>query len=237
MHVQPPIREHRRCCPVSLDCVPSFMILGAHLDTHYAQDAPGGRNMPARDYHRRLFWLCYVYKKDISTGLPPVIDDDHCDLTLPSGYKNIDGFDSFQDHGDLFPGDVRPSIIKSNAIKLLYSSSALAKSNSELVRDIRVLEAELERWRLAIPPPYRPSLAPSYRTRIEYTASKHKKMHIIVIHLDYYSLVASIHSTSGRCRAWANDQVDQIRMELQNRLTRDGPCLSAFAPNTVRERH
>ncbi|KAH7146092.1 hypothetical protein EDB81DRAFT_933890, partial [Dactylonectria macrodidyma] len=37
---------------------------------------------------RMLFWLCYIFDKDIAlrTGQPPLLSDDYCDLTLPEDY-------------------------------------------------------------------------------------------------------------------------------------------------------
>ena len=172
---------------------------------------------------RKLFWLCYSVDTDISlrTGQPPSIDDDHCDLTLPPGYVEIQYLDrqelealkerrlypfnshshshsnsdssnplqSFQPlqspsgtssytkvppslptstteylHIDetsipILPGDLRLTLIKSKTCKLLYSASALRKSDAELLRDIRELDDELERWRLSVPEKFRPALS------------------------------------------------------------------------------
>lgn len=189
------------------------MMLGAHLEPATGDANPGMEESWAmKRYLRRVFWLCYMNDKDISlrVGSPPVIDDDHCNLSLPPGYKDIDEFDNFQDRGDLFPGDVRLSIIKSMAIGMLFSVKASQKSDAELLRNIRELDDELERWRMLIPPQYRPTLAPSYRVRLDPLASKPKKMHINIIHMEYYSLVAMIHGASGRCQAWTSGESDNM---------------------------
>ncbi|KAK3954792.1 hypothetical protein QBC32DRAFT_74854 [Pseudoneurospora amorphoporcata] len=167
-----------------------------------------------RRHLRKLFWLCYSIDTDISlrTGQPPSIDDDHCDLSLPPGYLEIQYLDrhelealkerhlhptnsspSFQAHNSshpfqspsgagtssytttststtsyphldetsvpVLPGDLRLTLIKSKTCKLLYSASALRKSDAELLRDIRELDDELERWRLSMPEKYRPALS------------------------------------------------------------------------------
>ncbi|KAJ4341545.1 hypothetical protein N0V85_009859, partial [Neurospora sp. IMI 360204] len=59
----------------------------------------------------------------------------------------------------VLPGDLRLTLIKSKTCKLLYSASALRKSDAELLRDIRELDDELERWRLSVPERYRPALS------------------------------------------------------------------------------
>ncbi|KAK3402639.1 hypothetical protein B0T20DRAFT_388339 [Sordaria brevicollis] len=148
-----------------------------------------------RQHLRKLFWLCYSVDTDISlrTGQPPSIDDDHCDLSLPPGYLEIQYLDrreiealkqrhsqlnsypfhsssvtapnnGYTDNVDeswtpVLPGDLRLTLIKSKTGKLLYSASALRKSDAELLRDIRELDDELERWRLSMPERYRPTLS------------------------------------------------------------------------------
>ncbi|SPO06423.1 related to C6 transcription factor [Cephalotrichum gorgonifer] len=185
------------------------LMLGAHMEP-----ATPGKDgaMPPSNHLRRLFWLCYMFDKDIClrAGYPPVIDDDHCDLSLPQGYKQIDDFNTVKDDSDHFPGDMRLSIIKSQAIRSLYCRRAFRKSDAELLRDIRELDNELETWRTAIPPLHRPTLAPAYRLHLDSAWNKGKKVHLIVIHLEYYFLLALIHSAGGRCRAWAGDEGDQV---------------------------
>lgn len=184
-----------------------------------------------RRHLRKLFWLCYYVDTDISlrTGQPPSIDDDHCDLSLPPGYIEIQYLDrrelealkerhfyplnsypnmpspspypynqgagqsgpnpskpsgtpttmtsAAQGHRirhpylghsypgldetsvPVLPGDLRLTLIKSKTCKLLYSALALRKSDAELLRDIRELDDELERWRLSVPERYRPALS------------------------------------------------------------------------------
>lgn len=189
------------------------LMLGAQLQpanpAPTTQDAESNRL--AKIHLRGLFWLCYMFDKDmcLRAGYPPVIDDDHCDMTLPQGYKEIDDFDSFKDGSDIFPGDMRLSIIKSHAIRLLYCARAFQNSNAGVLRAIRELDDELEAWRLSIPPLHRPTLAPAYRIHLRPSFNKAKKVHLIVINLEYYFLLALLHSASGRCRTWTSDAGDQ----------------------------
>jgi hypothetical protein len=189
------------------------MMLGAHIEPTILDAPPGMEDVwPVKRYLRRVFWLCYMNDKDMALrmGSPPVIDDDHCNLELPPGYKEIEAFDTFQDRGDLFPGDVRLSMIKSMAIRMLFSVRASKKSDASLLRDIRVLDEELEKWRLSISPPYRPTLANSYRIQVDRIGSKAKNMHITIIHLEYYCLVAMVHGASSRCQAWTNGSTEDM---------------------------
>ncbi|KAK6821131.1 fungal-specific transcription factor domain-containing protein [Apiospora arundinis] len=178
-------------------------MLGAHLSPLSMDRTPTtGSVYSSQHYLRRVFWHCYMYDKDICmrAGYPPIIDDDHCDLSLPPGYKQIDDFDRFKDGTDLIPGDMRLTIIKSNMIRRLYCAKAFRTSEVELLKHIRELDDELETWRMSVAPQYRPNLASHYRMRLDPDWNKSKQCHVLVIHYEYYFLLALIHSASGRCR-------------------------------------
>jgi hypothetical protein len=104
---------------------------------------------------RKLFCLCYLLDKEISprTGQPPAIGDNYCDLTLPGGYLDIQYLDEYLSgdviHLDefafsLLSGDLRLTMTKLKACRLLYSAQALQKSDADLLRDIHELDEELE---------------------------------------------------------------------------------------------
>jgi hypothetical protein len=186
-------------------------MLGAHLSPASTSTIPAKYNpYSSQSYLRRVFWHCYMYDKDIClrAGYPSIIDDDQCDLSLPQGYKEIDDFDSFKDGTDLIPGDMRLTIIKSNMIRLLYCAKAFRTSEVDLLKHIRELDAELESWRISIPPEYRPNLVSSYRMQLDSGWNKAKQCHVLVIHFEYYFLLSLIHSASGRCRIPASGGVD-----------------------------
>ncbi|KAK7961971.1 uncharacterized protein PG986_002796 [Apiospora aurea] len=186
-------------------------MLGAHLNPA-SNDPTSDPDSPhsSQHYLRRVFWHCYMYDKDISLrgGYISIINDDYCDLSLPPGYKEIDGFDSFKDGTDLIPGDMRLTIIKSNMIRRLYCAKAFRTSEVDLLKHIRELDDELDQWRISIPPRYRPSLVSSYRMEFASDWNKAKQAHILVIHFEYYFLLSLIHSASGRCRVPASGGVD-----------------------------
>ena len=190
-----------------------ILMLGAHLDPadHGLTESATTDTWRSRRYLRRLFWLCYVFDKDIClrAGYPPLIDDDHCDLTIPQGYEKIDNLGNSDDGSSCVPGDIRLTIVKSRAIKLLCCAKAFRKSDVELLKDIRELDQVLEEWRISIPLSYRPTLAPSYRLHLDPGNTKAKNLHLIYIHLEYYFLLALIHSASGRCSAWAISETEK----------------------------
>lgn len=190
-----------------------------------AESLAGWRPTEAR-HLRKLFWLCYTLDKEVSlrTGQPPAISDDHCDLTLPDGYLSMQYLDEWQ-YADiarlddspvpLLPGDLRLTMIKSKACKLLYSAEALRKSDADLLRDIRELDEELERWRLSVPPKHRPVLALSQSAM--WTPETPRSIRTVVIHFEYHYLMATIHQATSRCRAWTaseSREMDSVRSSL-----------------------
>ncbi|KAI1491413.1 fungal-specific transcription factor domain-containing protein [Biscogniauxia mediterranea] len=199
----------------AMSCQMMFM-LGAHLH-HPIIEPPRGpgstesRAWRVKTHLRKLFIMAYTFDKDISlrTGQPPVIKDEHCDITHPSLDEDIPThMTSFNKSLWLFiPGGLQLSTLKSRTFELLHSAEALRKSDAQLLRDIRELDDKLEEWRIAIDPDIRPSL--SCRpgdTRVYPEASFPWKMYTIITNFEYYHLVAAIHGTTGRCRAWSNGE-------------------------------
>ncbi|KAF4438880.1 hypothetical protein F53441_12701 [Fusarium austroafricanum] len=148
--------------------------LGGHM---YISCKPGNSQITRPERERRhlrlLFWLCYIFDKDIAlrTGQPPLMSDDYCDLTLPDNYldcytylPNLDDNLSHLSVDDArlmphLPGDPCLSHIKDKTSRILYSAQAAKKTPAQLLRDIRELDEELEAWRQTIPPNFRPVLS------------------------------------------------------------------------------
>ncbi|KAL2816469.1 hypothetical protein BJX63DRAFT_419954 [Aspergillus granulosus] len=156
---------------------------------------------------RNLFWVCYALDKDISlrTGQSHCLRDEDCNLQIPCNYSNqVFSRMAYYPSGEileglLFPIELRLSMIKSRIFTALYSYKGLQKSDAEVVRAIRELDDELERWRLEIPLELRPTL--SYGKE----PNKHPKMmsmYLILCHLNYYFCVNVVHVAGSRCEAW-----------------------------------
>ncbi|KFX97510.1 hypothetical protein V490_02757 [Pseudogymnoascus sp. VKM F-3557] len=192
----------------------AFM-LGAHTQHHstIASQTPAFSEIVSRtqNHRRNLFWLCYTFDIELSlrTGQPPSINDEYCDLTLPPGYIE----QLYRHHGSdhsatdihsisLFPGDLRLIMIKSRAYNSLYTARALQKSDAELLKDIRVLDDDLEKWRISVPPEFRPTISFSHETPTEGGMDMRK----VISRLSYHHCMAIIHQASGRCRARADGQ-------------------------------
>lgn len=156
---------------------------------------------------RLLFWLCYCFDKDIAlrTGQPPIIDDSFCNLELPEGYLethfNMQQKSIADDMATpCLIGDLRLSIIKSKAIRTLYSVAASHKTDAELIRSIRELDEDLENWRVSVPEAFTPAL--SIRKDVAHADALRegsRSMLHIELHLDYLHLMNTIHWASGRC--------------------------------------
>ncbi|THC88848.1 hypothetical protein EYZ11_011708 [Aspergillus tanneri] len=122
---------------------------------------------------RNVFWVCYTMEKDVCfrTGQPQLFTEENCDLTMPPGYvEKLYSSMEYHHHSrefpesPLFPVDLRLSIIKSRAYSVLYSLKALKKTDAELLKEIREMDDDLERWRISVPPEWRPTLSFSHET-------------------------------------------------------------------------
>ncbi|KAK9485650.1 hypothetical protein V1527DRAFT_466489 [Lipomyces starkeyi] len=192
-----------------------LFIFGAHVQC--CPDNAGqtlvSTSIASRTEHhlRNLFWLCYTFDKELClrTGQPPAINDEHCNLTLPPDYLE----ELYADlppqlhsagvvRGPLFPGDLRLTMIKSRAYTALYSARALQKSDAELLKDIRELDDDLEKWRTSLPQKFRPTISFSHETRTD----NEMNMQSVTLRLAYHHCVAAIHQAGSRCRAWVGGQ-------------------------------
>jgi hypothetical protein len=163
---------------------------------------------------RNLFWLCYTIEKDVAlrTGQPQVLSDENCDLTLPPGYvEQLYSSLGIHHHSrelpdhPMFPVDLRLSIIKSRAYSALYSFRGLQKTDAELLKEIRELDDDLERWRMSVPPEWRPTLSFSHET-----PDPNVSMHSVMLRLNYHLCMTIIHQASSRCKSWVQGQGGMI---------------------------
>lgn len=162
-----------------------------------------------RQHIRNLFWLCYILDKDISLRLerPPLLTKDHCDLTLPSTKGSMH---------DNYP-ILQLGVIKEKVLRLLCSPRALTISESELLLNIRQLDADLEHWRLSVPPPLRPRLAipwVSDQPLLPHETSLQQQLNLITLQLDYHYVMIIVHTTVRRCGS--SDESENLPENLHN---------------------
>ncbi|OJJ43950.1 hypothetical protein ASPZODRAFT_135352 [Penicilliopsis zonata CBS 506.65] len=186
--------------------------LNAHTTSHTSSMLgtvlPDDMTTRTQRHLRNVFWLFYTLDKDLAlrTGLPQILSDENCDLTMPSGYVEKLYTSMRYPHltpelpeDPLFPIDLRLSIIKSRAYSALYSFRAMQKSDAEILKAIRELDDELERWRLSIPMAWRPTMSWSPETG----ADPYMSMHSVKLRLNYHLCMTVIHLSSRRCQGGA----------------------------------
>ncbi|KAI9733555.1 MAG: hypothetical protein M1834_003156 [Cirrosporium novae-zelandiae] len=186
-------------------------MLGGHLsasrtlNTPFVSAGPAGSVTPTSPRLRGLFWICYTIDKDLCLrmGRLPSINDEECDLELPSAY-----FDSVMPEHIMnspqeaaewvpfFSNDLCLAKIKSKAFRGLYSTQALRKSDAELVRTIRELDEELYEWRVSFQDRYKVVKFPV----LGVPSNDVLNMHIVLLRLEYYHCLAMIHRASTRCQ-------------------------------------
>lgn len=179
------------------------MIIG--LEGHSTRRLDDDPNEYLRRHLRGLFWHCYRLDKDaaLRQGRPPILTHDHCDLAIPD------------DHGDpwLLPENYvasmmipylsaacRLSIIKENVCRPLFSPSATNMDDNIILLNIRHLDEELERWRVALPHSIQPTLATSadHTTASAYFGSSREQWSL-VLQLDYSYTLIMIHTAIRKC--------------------------------------
>ncbi|CVL04941.1 related to transcriptional activator Mut3p [Fusarium mangiferae] len=198
-----------------------FLIqLGAHL----YPSSSGAYDKHNDSHHiRDLFWVCYCIDKDLShrTGQPPTISDDHCDLTLPPNYVQMQSSNILSSSPcpcrssttvPLYPWDIRLSVIKSKIYNDLHSISATRLSETEILRKIRHLDEELEAWRVTLPSDHRPTLSFLEQTPVD----AHTNTQAIMLRLSYHHCVILIHQ--ARCRDFQSSHPTDNLMDDGHRI-------------------
>ncbi|KAE8407369.1 hypothetical protein BDV37DRAFT_279903 [Aspergillus pseudonomiae] len=159
---------------------------------------------------RFLFWLAYVFDKEMSTRTtrPPSICDDYCDLTFPSKEEIAIEFDLpiSQTEGDtlllLFPTDLGLSLNQSRIYTSLYSPRALQMSDAELLKAIRELDDAMDEWYNRL------QLQHTFDRLLSGGIASHEEVahRFTFIRLQRYCCIAAIHQMSTGCAAWMEDQ-------------------------------
>lgn len=183
-------------------------MLGGNFCTESANPSlpPSDLSSHANSHLRNLFWICYVLDKELSlrTGRPPSLNDDDCDLGFPAEYVDCAStthmpppFAGADAKALLFPTDLRLSMITSRIYRALYSVSALRKSDAELLRTIRELDDDLEKWKGCLLAPDRLIVSLSNEAQSRSVIN----VRLIMLRLQYYHCIAAIHQASNRCKA------------------------------------
>ncbi|KAJ3534987.1 hypothetical protein NM208_g7319 [Fusarium decemcellulare] len=189
--------------------------LGGHFHQPAKPYDPSIFSTERRSQHTRtLFWLSYVFDKDISlrSGQPPLLTEDYCDLTPPDNYAmrydplttpdqdmGNDGT-TYEGLAPYFQGDLGLSRVKEQACLLLYSPKASNLDDCQLLLHLRHLDNELENWRSSTPSGYRPRLAiqpgcPLFPPEMNMP----QRMRCAHLQLEYHYVMTAIHTAVRRC--------------------------------------
>ncbi|EWZ02704.1 hypothetical protein FOYG_01930 [Fusarium oxysporum NRRL 32931] len=168
-----------------------------------------------RRHIRNLFWLCYIFDKDIAmrSGRSPCITRGCCDLTLPDDWARIcDGpatgpgtpQDGIFSKGDTvcFPQDLDLSQLKERLCLFLCSLDNSSLSDGTILCHVRQLDVDLESWRSNIPVDYRPKLSvlpdqPLLNPQLSFP----QRTRCIHLQLEHNYLTTVIHTAVRRCGA------------------------------------
>ena len=164
-----------------------------------------------------MFWICFTLDQDITsrTGRPPIIHYASCDITLPQGY--LTQISTRSTRVPRLPGDLRLSLIKSEAYVELYSPLAVHQNDTQLLKHIRELDELLETWRLSQPLESRPSLSFTREAHNLRSDRNGLKVSAFLLQLEYYHCMMTIHQASGRCKDWSESSAvgEALRSSLE----------------------
>lgn len=200
---------HLQALDITLSTASRFLfMLGAHLypgpELDLLPSEPQSIETRTILHRRDLFWICYTLDKEITfrTGRPPIVNDTACDLTFPKWYSQQVAADFKGNHR--LPGDLSLCLIKSKAYDRLYSPHSQHKADAEILRDIRELDEMLENWRQAQPTTFRPKLSYAMEPQCA-PDSCLMTTRSLLLRLEYYHCMTTIHQASSRCKNWAHN--------------------------------
>lgn len=183
--------------------------LGGHTERPGNADSDESLLTQLRRRHtRNLFWFCYISEKDRSlrTGQPPLLTDTYCDLSPPdeclSCYEpSRESTEHCDDvHASLHVvGDLLLSQIKDKTFRLLYSPRAIRERDGKLLSSIRLLDEEIEKWRLSVPHDFRPALSISPQSLTIRPGMKGSQLRrYLNLQLEYHYIIIFVHTTVRR---------------------------------------
>lgn len=148
-----------------------------------------GLDAAEKKLRQNVFWVAYVMEVGMSSrcGRPPAMSDQDIAIALPQTTST--GFDHFRCIATL-------SLLESRVYSDLYSAKAATRSGLERLKSIGRLDAELTRWRDALPLGYRPEN--------EIACSEHEFMAVVMMHFSYYDCLAAIHRASVHHGSWTS---------------------------------
>jgi Fungal specific transcription factor domain len=148
-----------------------------------------GLDAAEKKLRQNVFWITYVLEVGITLrcGRPPAMSDQDIAVALPQTTST--GFDHFRCIATL-------SLLESRVYSELYSAKAATRSGLERLQSIGRLDAELTRWRDAMPLGYRPES--------EVVCLEHELTPVVMMHFSYYNCLGAIHRASIHHGSWTS---------------------------------
>jgi hypothetical protein len=139
---------------------------------------------------QNVLWITYIIDAGVSlrTGRPPAMSDKNISIELPVTTPN--GYDHFRSMATL-------ALLEARAYTELYSAEAATRSRLQRLKCIGRLDTELERWRDAMPPGYRPES--------QVSCPDDQLLPLTMLHFAYYNCVMAIHRASIDHGSWTNE--------------------------------
>ncbi|KKY25962.1 putative fungal specific transcription [Diplodia seriata] len=123
--------------------------IGLHINC--ADDDPRTSEID-KEQRRRVFWIAYIFDRDLRTGRAPVQSDTDTSVPLPSTRPPA-GFDRDPTPAghfgafNLFRARARFAQLQSAIYKRLYSDAAWARPRGAVIAAVEELDRDLESWR------------------------------------------------------------------------------------------
>ncbi|KAB8262700.1 hypothetical protein BDV32DRAFT_147248 [Aspergillus pseudonomiae] len=154
---------------------------------------------------RTLYWNSFMLDKELSfrTGTPVLmLAESLIPASLDAAESPIEYLSKLfptsdpQNHRTEFSmSHLKLSLVMSGVYSELYEPHSLKKSDTEILRTIRALDDELEKWRLSIPRACRPTLHIS-----DLPTQSTTDVELLLINLKYHHSLGCIHQAVSRCR-------------------------------------
>jgi len=209
---------------------PAAVLLAAAIRLAYdlrlhRRDAYSEVDPAEAEQRRRVFWCCYFLDKDFTMKLeqPPLINDDHMDVDLPSD-EPFDGLGLlFASNGariNAFRLRVHLAVLQSKTYTDMYSVPALRKREDERLGAVMRLDSLLTTWQEMLPLEFLPK---NLATSVPSASASH----MIHLHLSYFNCLTTAHRVSFQNKLWTKALLEPRGADSPPGLTSGNFCNSA----------
>ena len=193
----------------------------------HREDPNSGLSASQSEQRRRVFWIAYIFDKDLSLRLnrPPLQHDDDFDVELPhesalDGQGKIATLDGTA-WVNYFCLRVQLAIIQNSIFKEVYSVRA-SKQTEEQRNAVRArLTGKLERWGKSMPPEFRPRNLTKF-------LPQSSVLHMVILYLSYFNSLTVLHGHAIINQSWAENVLSSMERSIEEttslRTTSLLPC-------------